>query len=191
MTSTFRLLSFLSFILASASCSFDGPNAGIPVSARDAVLSPGESVTFNNPNGFGILRYVSPFEREAVIDGETYRFKMIQRPKEFMYQSGLYNPGESWGWLNTGDRRLSRIVAAESVIRFRSLEEARVFFKEGGGYLKWVTNGDGLVLGFLTSPGRDQINIDLYRASLNGKPLRSLPRGMSYPGSLRLNNVQQ
>ena len=143
-------------------------------------------VRFTNPNGSGTLRYVSAFEREAAIDGEAYEFKLIQRHEEFRHQSGLYNPGESWGALSTSDRRFSRIVAEESVIRFRSQEEARVFFNEGGAYLKWVTNGKGLVVGFMTTPGRDQANISLYRVFVNGEPLRALPNGLAYPGSLKV-----
>ena len=104
----------------------------------------------------------------------------------FENRNGIYNPGETWGPLPLEDAIPSRFVVEESIVRFGTNEECERFFKEGAAYEKWVGGDNGLVLGFLLSPGRDQMNVSLYRCYIAGRLMRQMPSKFKNPGFVRL-----
>ena len=154
--------------------------------AHDAVLSAGQEVIFENPNGSGKIIYLSDFLRRYEISGGSYEVELTQRPEEWRHQKGIYNPGESFGPLRLEDEAPSRFVVQESEVRFSTSEECNRFFKEGAAYHKWVSNDQGLVLGFDLSPGRDQVNVSLFRCYIAGKLMKSLPHQFRYAGYVKL-----
>lgn len=154
--------------------------------ARHAVMTAGQEVVFENPNGSGRIDYLSEFSRRYVIDGQNHDVKLVQRPKQWRHQNGIYNPGESWGPLSLDDGIAARFVVEESELRFSTNEECDGFFKEGASYAKWVSGDHGLVLGFSSSPARDQINVSLYRCFISGKPMKDLPAEYKHAGFVRL-----
>jgi hypothetical protein len=157
---------------------------GSPV--RDTVMSAGQVVVFQNPNGAGKIAYVSDFTRRYEINGGSYDVRLVQREKVFEHRNGIYNPGETWGPLPLKDATSSRFVVEESIVRFNTNEECERFFKEGAAYEKWVGGDSGLVLGFLLSPGRDQMNVSLYRCYIAGRLMRQMPSKFEYPGFVRV-----
>jgi hypothetical protein len=130
-------------------------------------------LSFNNPNGSGAAKYVSPFKREYTFGRETPQtIELFARPSRFMGTLGIYNPGERWaGSLNAN----ARLVAVESEVHFGSMDELRKFLYEGSAIQKWVYNQEGYVVGYFESPGREQRNLTLYRYFIKGKPARFLP----------------
>lgn len=183
---TFLLLLLGLVILPGCALRGAKPAAAAHVKAHHTVLRPGQVVTFKNGNGSGEIFYVSDFVRRYEIEGVPYDVTLVQRNKEFRHQSGIYNPGESWGFLNFNDQWISRFVVEESVVDFQSMKECKVFLREGAQYYKWVGNEQGYVLGFSVSPGRDQANVSFYRMSLRGKLLRTLPKEYRYDGYVRV-----
>ena len=149
-------------------------------------MSSGQVVVFKNPNGAGKITYVSDFVRRYEINGVSYAVELVQRNKVFDYRNGIYNPGEAWGPLPLADAAPSRFVVDESIVRFSTNEECERFFKEGAAYEKWVGGENFLVLGFILSPGRDQVNVSLYRCYIAGKLMRQLPSPFKYPGFVRV-----
>jgi len=154
--------------------------------AKDAVLGPGEWVEFKNPNGSGTATYVSEFARQYDVFEESHKVKLVQRPEKFRHQAGLYNPGSSY---SIGAPRQVRFVVQESTAHFEKPEEVEIFLREGSRNNKWVSNGDGYVLGYSNSPSRGQVNLNLFRFYLNGKLLRSIPKQHRYPGFVRIHKV--
>jgi hypothetical protein len=154
---------------------------------HDAVLSQGEFVEFENPNGKGRIVYVSDFIRRYEIDGVSYNVKLIQRDRESLHRNGIYNPGESWGPISM--KNAPRFVLDESILRFSTIEDAVKFFKLGHREFKWVFNKSGLALAYMETPGRHQINISLFKCYLNGKPMSTLPKQFHNPGFVRLRKM--
>lgn len=184
-----RLLSIgIIVVLSTGCCAIKNMNSRTNQSqeAHNTVMSSGQEVVFENPNGAGKIIYISDFVRRYVIDGRSFDVELVQRPREWRHQTGVYNPGESWGPLLLNDAKASRFVVEESELRFNTNEECDRFFKEGASYAKWVSGDQGLVLGFASSPGRDQVNVSLYRCFISGKPMKSLPSEYQYAGFVRL-----
>lgn len=187
MKRSFALLGFAIFLCSGCTTqqkiNRTGSN-GSPV--HDTVMSAGQVVVFQNPNGAGKIAYVSDFIRRYEINGGSYDVRLVQRKKVFENRNGIYNPGETWGPLPLEDARPSRFVVEESIVRFGTNEECERFFKEGAAYEKWVGGDNGLVLGFLLSPGRDQMNVSLYRCYIAGRLMRQMPSKFKNPGFVRL-----
>lgn len=163
------------------------PSAGVPVEnarAHDAVLAPGNVIEFRNSNGSGRIVYVSDFVRRYEIGGDSHELTLVQRKEEFMHRAGIYNPGESWGPLSM--RNSPRFVLDESVLRFSTMDEAVRFFRMGAAQSKWVSNGSGLVIGYVETPGRYQISVDLYKCYVDGKLMTTMPKQFRNPGFVRL-----
>ena len=163
-----------------------GPTESANAPAHDTVMSAGQVVVFQTPNGAGKISCVSDFIRRYDISGCSYDVELVQRDEEWRHKKGIYNPGETWGPLQLTDAKPSRFVVDESVVRFRTNEECERFFKEGAAYEKWVGGDNGLVLGFFLSPGRDQVNVSLYKCYISGKLMRRLPSQFKYPGFVRV-----
>jgi hypothetical protein len=154
--------------------------------SHDAVMSAGEEVVFKNPNGSGKIIYVSEFVRRYEMNGNFYNVELVQRAKAFDHRNGIYNPGETWGPINIGDGVPSRFVVDESELRFSTMAECSRFFKEGAAYEKWVSNDQGLVLGFDLSPERDQVNVSLYRCFIAGKRIKGMPAQFKHAGFVHI-----
>jgi len=153
--------------------------------AHHTVMSAGQEIAFENPNGSGRIIYLSEFSRRYVIDGQSHDVKLVQRTEPWRHQNGIYNPGESWGPLSLDDGIAARFVVEESELRFSTNEERDCFFKEGASYAKWVSGDQGLVLGFDSSPARDQINVSLYQCFISGKPMKDLSPEYKHVGFVR------
>lgn len=183
---THRIIAFC-VVVAVAGChslTFN-PSSGMEIRARNSVLSPGDVIEFKNPNGEGRIFFVSDFVRRYEILGVSYNVNLIQRSEEFMHRKGIYNAGESFGSL--GLRSSPRFVVDESAVEFSSDEEMFKFLKQGANYHKWVFDSHcGLLLGYLETPLRKQIDVSLYKCYLNGKLLKAIPKKFSHPGYVRL-----
>lgn len=143
--------------------------ADVPV---EAVLKPGMEIKFRNESGRGSVSYVSPLQRKFTLMGHVEVMRMIARKERFLGQLGLYNPGARG--IYSSDRS-PRVVAIEAEMHFKSLGEALAFMIEGSAIMKWVYNEDGYVVGFSSSPQRNQVNVTVYRYFINGVPARSMP----------------
>ncbi len=140
---------------------------------RETVLKPGETIEFQNPNGSGKIEYISDRKRYFSFSEGTERVvKMKVRKKRFRGKLGLYDPASRWFFESSKGKR---IVATEAEMNFESLEEALEYLHQGSAIQKWVYNDEGYVVGYFESPERDQINIDLYRYYINGKPALNMP----------------
>jgi len=113
--------------------------------SKNAVLSLGDVIEFKNPNGCGRIICTSEFTRRYEIEKSAFNVKLIQRDKESLYRTGLYNPGESWG--SPSIRSSPRFVLDESVLRFQTMVDAAAFFKLGHREEKWVFGHFGLAIG--------------------------------------------
>jgi hypothetical protein len=137
------------------------------------VLNPGEKIAFENPNGSGVIKYISARKRFfSFSEGTEGVIKMKVRKKRFRGKLGLYEPASRWffeAWKG------KRVVATEAQMHFDSLEDALKYMHQGSAIQKWVHNEEGYVVGYFESPQRNQISIDLYRYYINGKPALKMP----------------
>lgn len=61
-----------------------------------------------------------------------------------------------------------RIVTDDSMLDFSSMEEVEAFLYQGSSVFDWVYNDDGWTVGFAKARDRNQVNIDIYKITING-----------------------
>ncbi len=166
------------------SCGVAGsaPDEGKP--PRMNLLSEGQEIAIRNPNGAVRVRWVSAFVRAYEIDGKTYEVELVQRPREFRYQKGLYSPGAGHSRETQGKAAPVRFVVEESELHFTDAGQIAPFLREGAEYFKWVSNNEGYLAGFCKVAEREQINVSIFRMYLNGRIVRKLDGEFRYHGAV-------
>ena len=64
---------------------------------------------------------------------------------------------------------MPRIVANDSEIHFDNMDELVKFLYQGSEYYDWTYTDDGLIVGFGHDDTREQVNIDVFQAFVDGK----------------------
>jgi len=78
---------------------------------------------------------------------------------------GAYDPATAYFWEIFG----TRIVAEDSQVNFETMEDVEKWLHQGSAVLDWVYTDDGLVVGFVKTSSRNQVNIEVYQFYINGK----------------------
>lgn len=180
--STLALASLCTSTWLLASCSSSHDTATPTATPQRTVLAPGQTVFFRNSSGAGKIESTGALRRRVSIDGhEPQEFEVYARTEEFLGRWGCQNGAFRWYF---GDFRLGgaspRIVYDESELHFKTHAEARRKLAEHNQLLDWVGGENGLVVGFAVVPQRDQVNVDVYRYVIDGRPASglSLRRGV-------------
>lgn len=137
-----------------------------PYSYTELALEEGMTITATNKNGTVNIKWLSPLKRQFSWGNNKAVRTLWPRKERFMGKLGAYDPAPQstfnfWSGV--------RIVSDDSRIDFSSREELDAFLYQGSAVLDWVFNNEGWVVGFAKAPSRNQINIDLYRITINGK----------------------
>lgn len=157
-------------VLSLSSCALETGKYNQEVQGE--VLKPGMVVNISNPSGDVAVGFISETKRMIRTPAVSKVINVIPREEEFRGKKGVYNPGQQFGM---GDLPM-RIVYIESELYFDSKSEANSFAVEGSNLFKWVGNDQAYVGGWFISPGRNQINVTVYRYFVNGIPYRPLLR---------------
>ena len=112
--------------------------------------------------------------REYKWDGCDKEVRLWPRTERWMGSMGLYYPGPGRTWL-FGCEGVSRAVLNEGQMHFGDEEEALLWLGTVGSTPPSVYSSDGLVVAWGISPGRGQINVDVWRIYIDGRRPTALP----------------
>ncbi|MDD5200724.1 MAG: hypothetical protein PHC88_13085 [Terrimicrobiaceae bacterium] len=141
-------------------------------SPKETVLNPGESISVTNGNGTIVCSYVAPLKRRYDWDNTSRLISLEARDIRWYGALGIYSAGV---WFSAFPKvgKVTRIVAQESALHFDSVNE---FLKwQKGSWIDLVYNNEGYAGGWCISPGREQLNVDIWRIFINGKAPKGLP----------------
>lgn len=142
------------------------------ISPKELVLLPDSKVDFVNVNGSGSVRYIAETTRAVTLVGMSeFLLHCTPRTEEFRGEWGIYNPGTNTVF-NGNDR--IRVVYRESNMYFQTSGQLNRFLISGSNVSKWVWNSEGIMVGYSSTPHRNQISISLYRLYLNDLPVKNL-----------------
>lgn len=142
----------------------------------ETVLSHGQSIMLSTSEGVITCDYISLLRRKYTWNGYSRAISLTPRDIRWYGALGIYSDGfilssSSFPFQKAG--QVSRIVAQESELNFNSLED---FVKwRDNSWLDLAFNSDGYGGGWKISPSREQLNVDIWRIYIGGKPPKNLP----------------
>jgi hypothetical protein len=151
----------LSFIL------IGGCNGSVPA-RNEIVMSEGQKVTATNQYGTITITAGKGLKRYYTWDGETRDVIMWPREDRWLGSMGIYYPGPGYHWKS--NHGIARGCLNEGQMHFDTQEEALAWLKEPYNQYSTYTS-DGLVVCFSKTPGRKQLNVDLWQIYIGGKIL--------------------
>jgi len=159
---------FLTFFFLSSCLGQDQKMNKIENIPRETVLSDGESISISNPNGKILIKWKGDTLREFNFNGVNWTEKVIIRKKRWYDCLGVYSPGDK---LFTNKGKVRRIVYQEAQRNFTTEEALKNFITQQWNKqnMQLVWNNKGFVGGLAVSPDRYQLNVDLWKITVNGK----------------------
>jgi len=138
---------------------------------RETVLGPGESISITTSQGTIVCDYVDSFRRRYSWNGHSRVIWLSPRDVRWHGALGLYSDGFI---LSTFPKagQVSRIVAQESQLSFRSMEEFLQWKKRS--WIELVFNDDGYGGGWNIALSREQLNVNVWRVLIGGQPPKDL-----------------
>jgi hypothetical protein len=158
-------LLFLSVLTACDSS--DALNGPYPFT--ELAMRPNMIIEAVNKHGKVSIEHLSQLERRYRWDDYDEKRTLIPRTERWQGQLGAYDPASSYIW----EIFKPRIVAVDSQLHFTDVDEADSWLHQSSAVMDWVYTDDGLVLGFVKSPERNQVNIEVYQIYIDGdKPTK-------------------
>lgn len=137
-----------------------------PYPFTELAMSTEMLIKAKNKNGQVSIEWLGPLIRKYKWDNHEEIRTLIPRKTRFMRRLGAYDPADQSIFCFFCP---IRIVADDSVLDFDSIKEVEAFLYQGSAALDWVYNDEGWVVGFSKSPDRSQVNINVYKITINGK----------------------
>jgi hypothetical protein len=133
---------------------------------NEVVMSPGMKVEADTPSGRMIITAGLGLKRSYTWDGETRSVEMIPRKSADRRDMGIYFPGAGEHWIS--HHGITRGCLQEGCLHFKSEKEMLRWLNEKPGFVPRVYSNDGLAIWVLKTPGRNQLNVDLFQVDING-----------------------
>jgi hypothetical protein len=137
-----------------------------PYLYTELAMSPEMQIIAANMNGQVSIEWLSPLSRKYKWDNHEEIRTLIPRKTRFMRKLGAYDPATQSIFCFFCP---IRIVADDSMLDFNTMEEVYEYLYQGSAVLDWVYNDNGWVVGFAKVPERKQVNIHVYKITVNGK----------------------
>lgn len=134
-------------------------------SINEVVMPPNATITAKTDSGTITIKSGRGLKRYYTWDGATRSVVMWPRPERWFGSFGIYYPGPGSHWLPVNG--ISRGVLQEGQQNFDTIEKAETWLKKDCQHC--VYNDSGLVVSFFKSPGREQINVDVWQIHIGGK----------------------
>lgn len=158
-------------------------NEPIPDGTEVAMLD-GMIIEASTPKGTIKIEAGPLRKRSYTWEGATRSVIMVPRTGERWYGSlGLYYPGPGNHWEEHNG--ISRCVVEEGQQHFKSVSEAMKWLKERE-WMPYVYNNSGLVVGWDKVLERQQLDVEVWKIMINGKPPKSLPGAMDDKIKIRM-----
>lgn len=119
-----------------------------------------------NKNGEVSIEWLGPLERRYKWDEYDEVRTLIPRETRWLGELGAYDPATQYFCIFCP----IRIVASDSLLDFKSMEEVDAFLYQSSAVVDWVYNDEGWVVGFSKSPQRNQVSVEVFKITINGKP---------------------
>lgn len=134
----------------------------------NAVLGVGDLFEFRNSNGTMRIRADSHKERTYTWDGVSRSAALYSRTEPWHGALGLYFPGPGNHWAD--HKGVSRGVLTEQTRDFASIAEFSGWFIEMKEWYDAKCSPDGLVAGWTINLSRRELNVELWRVTIQGEP---------------------
>ena len=157
-----KILLCIFIVFNLVSCGESVPTEPYPYT--ELAMEPGMIIEATNKNGTVIIEYLSPLERRYKWGRHDEIRTLMPRKERFTGRLGAYDPATTF-IMSYGPR----IVADDSQMHFKNMEEVKAELYQGSAVMDWVYTDDGLVIGFEEIPSRKQVSIDVYQYYINGK----------------------
>ena len=131
-------------------------------------MTPGMRWMLSTQRGRSLSYARQGMTRTYVWDGQEKTIKLQKRREIWNGLTGIYDPASAW--IDTS----VRIVAQEGQLHVESVDEALEWMRLGAG-VGWVYTDEGLLVGFLKTPQRNQINVDVVQVYVQGKKPTTMP----------------
>jgi hypothetical protein len=133
---------------------------------NEIVMPQNATITATTDSGTIIIKSGRGLKRYYTWDGATRSVVMWPRTERWYGSFGIYYPGPGSHWVS--NHGITRGVLEEGQRYFNTLEEAGVWLKKEQ-WLPCVYNDSGLAVCFGKSPGREQLNVDVWQIYIGGK----------------------
>lgn len=147
------------------------PNGPIP-QGTEIAMPDGMILEADTPVGNMKIEAGPDLKRSYTWEGATRSVIMYPRGERWYGSKGLYYPGPGNHWEEHNG--IQRGVLQEGQQNFKSVEEAMGWLKERT-FMKYVYTKTGLVIGWSKTLERQQLNVEVWQITINGKPPASLP----------------
>jgi len=174
-----KIIFIIVCIISLISC--DKPNGqNKPYPFTELAMDEYTVVEAKNKSGTVVIEYISPLVRRYKWDGYNEVRTLIPRKERWLGKLGIYDPAEQSIW----NIFSPRIVAEDSQLHFSTNTELEKWLYQGKDAYDWVYTNDGLVVGFIKSRDRNQVNVEIYQLYVDGKKPITLEG--SRPGNIKI-----
>lgn len=121
------------------------------------------------------------FERTYEWDRCKLESDMVARQGRWYGSMGIYDPAFSFGFSFRGCSGISRTVVNEGQMHFDDVQFAQKWIEHYSRSFKTAWTNDGIFVAWGLSPGRRQLNVDVWMLCINGKRPKYLIGGRDSP----------
>ena len=139
---------------------------------NEIVMSEGMRIEATNRYGTIQIEALRGTKRAYTWDGQTREVLLAARKARWYGSMGIYSPGDSSFASVNG---IHRAVVQEGQQHFGSLKEAMDWLNQPWHRDELSYTNSGLVVGWSRTPGRGQLNVEVWQIFIDGKKPTSLP----------------
>ena len=155
-----KLKFYISLLVLGVLTACDNSNrVNEPYHFTELAMQPNMTIEAINKHGMVSIEHLSKLKRRYRWDDYDEKRTLIPRAERWHGQLGAYDPASSYIW----EIFTPRIVAVDSQLHFTSLDEAKSWLHQSSTVMDWIYTDDGLVVGFVKSTERNQVNIEVYQ----------------------------
>lgn len=175
---TMRLFSIALLLLLSA-CAPQSASESVPSDQADpnAILHTGDVFEMTNKHGTVRIEALSNLRRSFTWDGATREVTMVSRAEPWHGALGLYWPGAGNHW--DEHKGVTRGVITEQRCDFETLQQFNAWVRDFQDWYDAKYTPDGIVGGWSINLGRNQLNVELWRITIDGEQPTNLSGGMT------------
>jgi hypothetical protein len=139
----------------------------------ETVMAPSMRIAATTPSGTMTIGAENGFWRTYEWEGASRAALLEARDSRWDGSLGLYYAGPGDHWEDHGG--ITRGVLQEGQQHFKTIEEALAWIQAQSQSASMVYRNDGLAVSWAKTPTRQQLNVDVWQITIDGKPPAHLP----------------